>query len=499
MKKQPNILLLFTDMQRFDTIGALGNPVIRTPHLDRLVREGTAFTAAYTPSPVCVPARCSMHYGRYPARTGVADNTAMPPDRGDSMPAALHALGYRTAAIGKCHFTPDKLAKRGFDTRLVQEECCSDPATDDYCRWLAERGSSCDEPHGTRGEMYYIPQVSLHPAEEHPTQWIGDRTVEFLSERRGEAEPWFLFSSFIHPHPPFAPPKPWHKLYRSPSMPLPELPPDPEALLCWINRVQNRYKYRDQGIDRQLLRNIKAYYYATISFVDFQIGRILAELEAHGELDDTLIVFASDHGEYLGDCNCFGKRGMHDASARIPLLVRGAGFSAGARCETPASLVDLFPTFLRAAGGDPARYDLDGEDLAALAAGESERRVVFSQFGCEPEALYMAVSREYKYIHSGPDRREWLFDRIRDPRESRNRIALSACAAAGRELRRTLLEFLKRCSVSDAWIEKDGILQWREQPRFDDGYLADPDAGLLFQDHEQEPVVWPVEYAGGAQ
>ena len=81
MKKQPNILLLFTDMQRFDTIGALGNPVIRTPHLDRLVREGTAFTAAYTPSPVCVPARCSMHYGRYPARTGVADNTAMPPDR----------------------------------------------------------------------------------------------------------------------------------------------------------------------------------------------------------------------------------------------------------------------------------------------------------------------------------------------------------------------------------------------------------------------------------
>ena len=81
----------------------------------------------------------------------------------------------------------------------------------------------------------------------------------------------------------------------------------------------------------------------------------------------------------------------------------------------------------------------------------------------------MAVSREYKYIHSGPDRREWLFDRIRDPRESRNRIALSACAAAGRELRRTLLEFLKRCSVSDAWIEKDGILQWREQPRFDDG------------------------------
>ncbi len=494
MKKQPNILLFFTDMQRFDTIHALGNPVIRTPNLDRLVREGTAFTAAYTPSPVCVPARCSMHYGCYPARTGVADNTAMPPDNGDSMPGALHALGYHTAAIGKCHFTPDKTAKRGFDFRLIQEECCSDPSTDDYCRWLSERGSDCDEPHGTRGEMYYIPQISLHPAAEHPSQWIGDRTIDFLRERRGNRQSWFLFSSFIHPHPPFAPPKPWHKLYRSPSMPLPEVPGDSESLLCWINRVQNRYKYRDQGIDRQLLRNIKAYYYATISFVDFQIGRILADLEKNGELDETLIVFASDHGEYLGDYNCFGKRGMHDAAARIPLLVRGPGFPAGERCATPASLVDLFPTFLAAAGGDPARYSLDGEDLHTLATGALEHRIVFSQFGNEPESLHMAVSREFKYIHSAPDRREWLFDRINDPGETRNRVGLVACSEARARLRLALLNFLERHKVESAYLKRDGVLDWREHPRFDDAYLADPDAGLLFQDHELFPPEFPEGY-----
>lgn len=494
MKKRPNILLLFTDMQRFDTIHALGNSVIRTPNLDRLVRAGTVFTSAYTPSPVCVPARCSMHYGRYPARTGVADNTAMPPDNGNSMPAALHALGYHTAAIGKCHFTPDKLAKRGFDFRLTQEECCSDPTADDYCHYLAERGSSCDEPHGTRGEMYYIPQISLHPANEHPTQWIGDRTIDFLREHRNSEQPWFLFSSFIHPHPPFAPPKPWHKLYRSPSMPLPMIPPDSESLLCWINLVQNRYKYRDQGIDHQLIRNIKAYYYATISFVDFQIGRILDEVERCGEFDNTLIVFASDHGEYLGDYNCFGKRGMHDASARIPLMVRGPGFTAGRNCDVPASLIDLYPTFLRAAGGDPTQCDLDGEDLAVLARGESDRRIVFSQFGNEPQSLHMAVSREFKYIYSVPDRREWLFDRINDPHETRNRAGLAVCAEVVRELRQTLLTFLKYNGIESAYIEKNNTLDWQKQQCFDGAYLRDPDAGLLFQDHEYVAPEFPVGY-----
>jgi len=495
MNRKPNILFFFTDMQRFDTIHALGNSVIRTPNLDRLVNEGTAFSAAYSPSPVCVPARCSMHYGRYPARTGVADNVAMPPDQGDSLPAALHTLGYHTASIGKCHFAPDKLARRGFDSRLIQEECCSDPDVDDYCRFLAERGASCDEPQGTRGEMYYIPQVSLHPAEEHPTQWIGDRTLDFLYERRGKEEPWFLFSSFIHPHPPFAPPKPWHKLYRSPSMPLPEVPADAESLLSWVNRVQNRYKYRDQGIDNQLVRNIKAYYYATISFVDYQIGRVLDELERNGELDDTLILFASDHGEYLGDYNCFGKRGMHDASARIPLLARNPErFQPGARCETAVSLVDIFPTLVRAAGSDTTKFDLDGEDLVLIARGESKRKTVFSQFSTGPTAIYMAVDAELKYVWSGADNREFLFDRVRDPHETRNRAGLAAYAEGKAALKQSLLEFLKKTGVESAYTEENGRLDWRKQPPFDAAYLRDPDAGLLFQDHEKEPPEFPSGY-----
>jgi arylsulfatase A-like enzyme len=123
--------------------------------------------------------------------------------------------------------------------------------------------------------------------------------VRFIEEKAAAETPWFLFSSYIHPHPPFAPPKPWHRLYRTNEMPLPFVPDGSEELHTWINRVQNRYKWRDRGIDQNLVRTIKAYCYATISFVDYQVGRILAALEETGQLDNTLIIFASDHGEDL--------------------------------------------------------------------------------------------------------------------------------------------------------------------------------------------------------
>ena len=127
------------------------------------------------------------------------------------------------------------------------------------------------EPHGMRGEMYYIPQISCLPQEHHPSQWVGDRSIDFIRENSDSERPWYLFSGFIHPHPPLAPPNPWQKLYRAPLMPLPNVPADWESLLTHINRRQNRFKYRDQGIDRNLVRSMKAHYYACVSFIDFQV------------------------------------------------------------------------------------------------------------------------------------------------------------------------------------------------------------------------------------
>lgn len=490
--KTPNILILFTDMQRADTVHALGNSVIRTPHLDRLVSEGTSFLNCHSPSPVCVPARCCMHYGLYPQKTGLSDNGAMMPDNGLSFPAVLGQHGYRTHAIGKLHFTPDPRALRGFQSRQTQEECISDPKRDDYVAWLKENGFDYYEPHGARGEMYYIPQVSTLPAEAHPSQWIGNESIRFVRKASTQKKPWCLFSSFIHPHPPFAPPKPWHKLYRAPDMPLPVMPGGRPDLMTWVNRLQNRYKYRDRGTDLNLVRVIKAYYYATISFVDYQVGRILAELEGTGELDNTLILFTSDHGEHLGDFGCFGKRSMHDASARVPMIVRlPSRFRAGKRSSSAVSLVDVFPTVLGVGRISVRGVDLDGVDLADVARGDHAGRTVYSQFGEKGNGIYMAVNRLWKYVYSAGDRREFFFDRRKDPCEALNLAGVKTMSSAKESMRRNLLEFLRSCNTEDAYTSGASGLAWRRYPRVQEGYLANPDARLLFQDYPSYPTVLP--------
>ena len=488
MTDRPNVLLIFTDQQRADTIGALGNGVIRTPNLDRLCREGAAFTSCYSPSPVCVSARCSMMYGQYPCRSRCYENgSPMPTDGRPSFVDALAAAGYRTHAIGKCHFTPDLYAMRGFQTRQTQEELVRSPDRDDYLKFLraAGFGHICD-PHGVRGEMYYVPQVAQMPAERHPTHWIGDQTVRFIEEQapsagsgRASADaPWFCFSSYTHPHPPFAPPNPWHKLYRAPLMPLPNVPADAEALHTHINRHQNRYKYRDQGIDRNLLRNIKAHYYAIISFIDCQVGRTLDALARTGQLDRTLILYTSDHGELLGDYHCFGKRSMHDAASRVPMIARLPGRLAGGTvCGRPSSLVDVAATIAAATGADMPAEQLDGEDLADVAADRSGREMVFSQHDQAGRATYMAVGSRWKYFYSAPDDREFLFDRVGDPLETRNRAGVRFCQEARDRMKAALIGHLRAGGQTDA-LEGD---DWRKYPRLT--VPADPDAGLLVQDH----------------
>lgn len=475
--KRPNILLLFTDQQRFDTIAALGNPVIKTPAFDRISSAGVAFTSAYSPSPVCVPARCSMTYGQYPMHTQCYDNRWKMPEDRPSFMQVLTDAGYRTHGIGKCHFTPDKYALRGFQSREVQEEVPA-RASDEYTKLLeAEGWGELPEPHGVRGEMYYVPQVSQLPQHLHPTQWVGDRSVDFIETQKDSDEPWFLLSSYIHPHPPFAPPAPWHKLYRSFDMPLPRVPHNVESLQTFANRRQNRYKGRDQGIDNNLMRNMKAHYYACISFIDYQVGRIIDTLEATGQLENTLILLTSDHGEHLGDYNCFGKRTMHDTCSRVPMLATLPGrFEGGKVCESPANLVDVMPTILGAAGCSTDGLDIDGVDLHDLLQGTVERETVYSQIREKDEAIYMAVTERWKYAYSVPDQQEYLFDRLVDPLETRNRAALPTTQDILKTLREQTIALFVEGGETDA-AEGD---QWKRYPKQD--VPSDPDSGLLTQD-----------------
>jgi choline-sulfatase len=486
MKRPPNILLLFTDQQRQDTIGALGNPVMRTPHFDRLVREGTAFTSCYTPSPECVPARCSLTMGQYPSHTQCYGNgRPWPFAQKETLMQVLTRAGYHTHGIGKCHFEPYARSHElhGFAARERQEELTSQPERDEYLQYLWAQGyRHITDPHGVRGEMYYVPQPAQMAAAHHPTQWIGDRSVAFLRTQATASKPWFLFASFIHPHPPFCPPAPWHKLYRDFDVPLPFLPPGHEELLLHVNKFQNRYKRRARGCDLQLMRMMRAYYYACVSFIDFQVGRILAALEETKQLDNTLILFSTDHGELLGDYGSVGKRSYHDVVTRVPLLVRyPEAFAAGAQCATPVSLVDLAPTCCALGGAAFETHSLDGTSLTELAASRAER-TVFSQLNRAENAIYMAVNRAWKFVYSAPDQRELLFDRVCDPGETKDLAGVTwqrefPWLPAQEAMRSALVSFLRATGETDA-LDGDALRKYpkKELP-------ANPDAGMLYQDH----------------
>ncbi|MBI2300496.1 MAG: sulfatase-like hydrolase/transferase [Armatimonadetes bacterium] len=471
---RPNILLLFTDQQRHDTIHALGNPLLRTPTFDRLAREGTAFTSAYTPSPVCVSARCSLVTGQPPHRTGCDDNMPMPTGMPSFMDC-LSAAGYQCHGIGKMHFTPQSTRLWGFASRVFSEEGFG--GGDAFVEHLRAHGyDHVFDPHGVRSEMYYVPQPSQLPERLHHTAWLADRAIEFL-HGRDRSRPFCLWASWIKPHPPFENPTPWNKLYRAAEMPLPKRPPDCHELWTWQNRHQNRYKWRDHGIDDNLLRCLRAAYFGCVSLIDRHVGRVLDALEAAGELDNTLVVLTSDHGEHLGDYDCFGKRSFLDTAARIPLLASWPGqLAAGGRCDAPATLLDLAPTFCAAAECAPPAGDLPGVDLRELAAGRSGRDIVYGQHQHDGLATYAATTREWKYIYSVPDRREYLFDRAHDPQETRNRASNPLCRTACRAMRERLVGYFRAEGYERA-LDGDG---WREfdPPR---GF-ADADDELLHQD-----------------
>jgi len=473
-RRPPNILLLFTDQQRHDTVGALGNDVIRTPTLDRLAREGTAFTRCYTPSPVCVSARCSLVTGLLPHRTGCTDNGQPNPQDVLSFMERLAALGYRTHGIGKMHFAPDLRRLWGFESREFSEEGIGSP-DDRFRQHIDAHGfRHVQDPHGVRSEMYYVPQPSQLPAHLHHTAWVGDRSIEFL-KTRDRNRPFFLWSSFIKPHPPFEVPTPWNKLYRAAEMAPPFRPEGFGALLTYWNRFQNRYKYRDRGYDEMLARTMRAHYYACISFIDFHVGRILEALGA--DADHTLIAFTSDHGELLGDYGSYGKRCMLDAAARIPMLLRWPErFAAGARCATPCSLIDLFPTFLSAAGDGHPRACDEGTDLGSVASGAESDRIAIGQFQKGGQAVYLAASREAKYVYSAPDRREWYFETEGDGRESLDRANNPFYRTRMYALRERLWAQLRKDGCREP-LDGDG---WRTYPppEFPDS----PDWNLLFQD-----------------
>lgn len=396
-----HILLLISDQCRADAIGGYGNSYAQTPALDALCADSVVFRRAITPSPVCVPARLCMLAGQYANRTGNSNNNPNLLYKGKGVYAELTESGFNSCCVGKMHHVWDRYGSMGFNSRHTQEEL-SDP-DDDYTNFIANSPyKNVFDYNGQRSEMYYVPQVSQLPAEVHPTQWVGDRSVEYL-EACDPEQPAFLVSSFIHPHPPFCPPAPWNKLFREGELPAPFVPeetPDLKHLLAKAFDCDNL------GVSAKDALRLKNFYYASLSFVDYQIGRIIKVLKDKGMYDDTLILFVSDHGECLGDYSNMGKRSMLHAASTIPFIMKVPGVAPGFR-DDPVSLVDVAPTLLSWSGIEYDKNEFDGVDIL-----NETHEFVYSQYDCGSKGCYMCASATDKLIYHAESGKYHYFDEV---------------------------------------------------------------------------------------
>jgi len=397
-----HILVLFTDQQRYDTISAFGNSHIQTPNLDKLVAESVVFDSCMTPSPVCVPARLSMLSGLYPARTGCNNNNTEKVYQGKGYYSRISDLGYQSCCVGKMHHLWDPYGDIGFQERHTQEEIAEEG--DEYMEYIRAKYPWVFDYHGMRSEMYYMPQIAQLPACDHPTNWIGDKSVEFINKCSPD-KPMFLMASFIHPHPPYNPPSPWQKLHRD-DPPEPFCPPA-EDLQGFAEMIGPRCSCDRLQMSHQDILRTKNYYYSCVSFVDYQLGRIFDALKAKGMYDDTLILFTSDHGDMMGDYNAIGKRAMVDSSCHVPFIIRHPDHAPD-RVDRVCSLVDIAPTLLSYVGAEYSQDEFDGVDLFA----EKNRKYIYSQVGCGKAGTYMISDGQCKLVYRSATERYFFFDKI---------------------------------------------------------------------------------------
>lgn len=410
---QPNILFITADQFRADCLSAMNHPVVETPHLDQLAAEGVLFQSAYSDCPVCVPARCSIISGLHASTYGKTHNfpQPFPIERKQTLMSLLTQSGYQTQAVGKMHFNPVRSCY-GFENMILDW---------DYVEWLNEKTSnkSLAFVGNGIGLNEFWPAPSPVPANMTSTAWTVDESIRFLRHRDPD-RPFFLWTSFFDPHPPIHPPEPYYSMYD-------HYPIEEPAIGDWVDdapyeqrlhREMNKY----DKIAPQTIRKIRSSYYGTITYIDHQLGRLFGAMRAMRMLDNTLIVFTSDHGEYLGDHRDFGKVMLHNASSKVPLLLRWpkdyCPERVGARCEQPVGLVDILPTLVEFGGGI-VPVNIDGRSLLPLAKGEE---VTWREyFPCEVKSfqkrVFALTTGKEKYIWYEWGNREQYFELIGDPKE----------------------------------------------------------------------------------
>jgi choline-sulfatase len=426
---KPNILLVMADQLIPFLTGAYGHPIVQTPNLNRLAEQGVRFDAAYSPSPVCAPARACMLTGKYASSIGAYDNAAPLHAEEPTIAHYLTNQGYDTVLAGKMHFVgPDQL--HGFRQRFNSNIYPADFS------WVPERGEGISRNHafqylGSSLEIGRWNQFLSYDEETHL------RALEYLhaqraahrsaAEREEQAQPFFLCVSYHHPHEPFWPPTEYWEMYAEEEIEIPAL--DEMGLAenfimdQWLNEFHGVSKV--EGLyEPENLRRLRRAYYALVTYIDDKLGELLHSLDENQLTNNTIVIFCSDHGDMLCDRGMVQKRTFYEWSSRIPLIIRHPGGEwAGIKVAEPVSLVDLLPTILDLANATPDKsIDLDGRSLIALIEGEDILpREIFVEYHAQgvhaPCFMIRQGSHKYTLIHGHQDQ---LFNLDEDPHEKHN-------------------------------------------------------------------------------
>ena len=431
-----NMLFIMSDEHQARATGCYGHPFVRTPAIDRLAARGTRFEAAYTASPICVPARAAFATGRYVHALGTWCNGHPYTGAVKGWGHRLQAAGYRAVSIGKLHYRnetdPTGFAEQIVPMHVVDGKGDVMGAVRDTLP-IRKKNKDFSQKIGP-GDSPYIEYDTKIVS--HATEWLTREAPKYRDK------PWCLFVSFVCPHYPLIAPPRFYEMYPPDDMPLPQPHPDRGYVRHpWIEALA-RCQVHDDYFTDATRRIAIASYYALCSFMDDNVGKVLKALEDGGLAADTRVVYTSDHGENLGKRGVWGKSNMYEHAAQVPLILAGPDVAPGRTVKTAVSHLDAYKTILDCVGLEPsgAEHDLPGGSLYRIAAaGDDASRAVFSEYHAAGAATGAFLLRRGRhkliyYVDMAPE----LFDLEADPEELDNLAAKPEHAALLRDMEAAL-------------------------------------------------------------
>ena len=393
--KQENMIVFVTDEHARRFSGCYGDPIAKTPHIDALAESGTKFNRAYTPSPICVPARASLATGKWVHQTGNWGSVQAYDGTPDSWAHKVRQAGHKVVSFGKLGFRQTG-EDHGFDQEFLPINNLNGVG------WLA--GLLRDPLPVHLGDFETRPFAEhIGVGETDYTKYDRHVTATACSWLRENGQsndkPWIMYVSLISPHYPLIAPQEFYDLYSDEQMELPaSLHEDPDHPI--LKELYAYFNYKDYMTPELAIKARRAYY-GLCSFADHLLGEVMETLKTCGLDSNTRVVYTSDHGEMLGNKGMWTKMVMHEDSVGIPLLMSGPDIPEGKSIETPVSLVDIYPTVLSNLGVGCDDPDIDGHDLFRIADGEVPKRHIISEYhdgGC-PTGIIMLINGPWKYIH----------------------------------------------------------------------------------------------------